>query len=173
MRRPGGATPRDIQAGSEKGVLPPPSGYPRTVGKALVVGEDDIESETWSDPIRGDVGFRTVFGGDVTTAEFTVGVADLEAGGWLGQHRHDPAEIYYVVSGHGIVSIDGQEQEVRAGAVVYIPGNSEHGIRNTGSGRLHFFYAFAVGSFEEIEYQFTADRHQSVAGSSSEGKSTA
>lgn len=141
------------------------------MSKALVISEGDVESDAWSDPIRGDVAFRTIFGGAVTTADFTVGVADLEAGGWLGQHRHDPAEIYHVISGRGILSIDGQDREVGAGTVAYIPGNSEHGIRNTGSGRLRFFYAFAVGSFEEIEYHFTADREHSVAESSSEGAS--
>jgi hypothetical protein len=28
--------------------------------------------------------------------------------------------------------------------LAYIPGDNEHGIRNTGNGRSRFFYAFAV-----------------------------
>jgi mannose-6-phosphate isomerase-like protein (cupin superfamily) len=123
---------------------------------AQVVSEDDVDLERWSDPVRGDVGFRTLFGGAVRTGDFTAGVTVLEVGGWLGHHRHEPAELYYVTSGEGTLSVDGREHEVRAGSAVYIPGGSEHAIRNTGGDLLRFFYVFAVGSFEEIEYRFTA-----------------
>ena len=47
---------------------------------------------------------------------------------------------------------------VTTGTAAYIPGNSEHGIRNTGTGPLRFFYVFAVGSFAEIEYRFTSQQ---------------
>lgn len=137
-----------------------PSGVGTTgfMSSARVVREDDVERTTWSDPIRGEVGFRTLFGGAVGTADFTVGVTELEVGGWLGHHRHEPAEIYYVLSGEGTLSIDGQDHPVRAGTAAYIPGNSEHAIRNTGSDQLRFFYVFAVGSFGEIEYRFTTEQ---------------
>ena len=124
----------------------------------LVVDEAGLEQETWSDPVRGEVGFRTLFGGDLTTTDFTAGVADLEVGGWLGHHRHEPSEIYYVLQGEGVLTIEGEEHAVRSGTAVYVPSNSEHGIRNTGDGLLRFFYAFAVGSFDQIEYRFTAER---------------
>ncbi len=123
---------------------------------AVVVQDSDVALEGWSDPVRGNVGFRTLFGGPATTtADFTAGVTELEPEGWLGHHRHQPSEIYYLLEGEGIVTIEGAEHAVRAGTAVYIPGDNEHGIRNTGSGRLRFFYAFGVGSFEEIEYRFS------------------
>lgn len=119
-----------------------------------VVNETDVEPESWADD-RGDVGFRTLFGGLTVTGDFTAGVTDLDVDGWLGQHRHEPAEIYYVLAGEGVLTIDGEEHPVSAGTAAYIPGNSEHGIRNTGTGALRFFYAFAVASFADIEYRFT------------------
>lgn len=122
-----------------------------------VVNESDVEPETWSDPVRGQVTFRTLLGDDVRTPEFTLGVTDLDAGDWLGHHRHDPAEVYYVLHGEGIVSIDGVEHPVGASTAVYIPGDSEHAIRNTGEGPLRFVHAFAVGSMDAIEYRFTAE----------------
>jgi mannose-6-phosphate isomerase-like protein (cupin superfamily) len=128
------------------------------VSEALIVTEADVGAETWLDAIRGRVGFRTIFGGDITTPDFTAGVTHLEAGGWLGHHRHAPSEIYYVLSGEGTVTIDGAEHAVGAGTAAYIPSNSEHGIRNSGGSPLRFFYVFAVGSFEEIEYRFTAEQ---------------
>jgi mannose-6-phosphate isomerase-like protein (cupin superfamily) len=122
-----------------------------------VVNEDDVEPESWSDPVRGVVSFRTLFGGAEQTGDFTAGVTELEVGGWLEHHRHAPPEIYYIVSGEGTVCLDGHEHEVRGGTSVYIPGNSEHSIRNSGKERLRFFYAFAVDSFDDIEYRFTDD----------------
>jgi len=121
------------------------------------VNESNVGVDTWSDAVRGEVAFRTIFGADPTTPEFTAGVTDLAPGGWLGHHRHEPAELYYVLQGEGILAVGGEEHAVNAGTAVYIPGNSEHGIRNTGSGHLRFFYAFAVGSFDRIEYRFSAD----------------
>jgi len=127
------------------------------MNEALVLNDSDVPLERWSDPVRGEVGFRTILGGATTRADFTVGVTELEPGGWLGSHRHEPAEVYHVLKGTGIVSIAGDDRPVQAGAVVFIPGNTVHGIRNTGSEPLHFFYAFAVASADEIEYRFTGD----------------
>ena len=124
--------------------------------EARVVSEDEVELEAWADAVRGHVGFRTLFGGAVRTGDFTAGVAELEVGGWLGHHRHEPSEIYYVLSGEGTLSVEGRQHHVRSGSAVHVPGGSEHAIRNTGSEELRFFYVFAVGSFEEIEYHFSA-----------------
>ena len=75
----------------------------------------------------------------------------------MGHHRHEPAEIYYVLTGEGVVTIDGEDHAVSAGSAVHIPGNSEHAIRDTGNGPLRLFYAFAVGSLDQIEYHFTGE----------------
>jgi mannose-6-phosphate isomerase-like protein (cupin superfamily) len=122
-----------------------------------VVHERDVEPESWSDSVRGDLAFSTLFGARRTTPEFTAGVARLAPGGWLGHHRHEPAELYYVLEGEGVLTIDGEEHAVTPGTAAYIPGSAEHGIRSTGPGFLRFFYAFAVGSFDEVEYRFTED----------------
>lgn len=124
---------------------------------AVVVDESDVSPETWSDAVRGDVAFRTLLGTDVTRPELTAGVADLAPGGWLGHHRHEPAELYYVTHGEGTLTIDGTDHAVGPGTAAYVPSNSEHGIRNTGNGPLRFLYAFAVGSFDQVEYRFTAE----------------
>jgi mannose-6-phosphate isomerase-like protein (cupin superfamily) len=121
-----------------------------------VVDERSVEPETWSDDVRGTVSFRTIFGGAHRTAEFTAGVAELEPGGWLGHHRHEPAELYHVIEGEGILVVDGVEHTVARGSTAYIPGDHEHGIRNCGTTLLRVFYTFALGgSFDQIEYRFT------------------
>ena len=125
------------------------------MNRALVVRETEVEPETWSDPVRGDVDFRTLFGDTTRKSDFTAGVTHLDPGGWLGHHRHGPSELYFVLSGTGVLTVDGQEHTVAPGTAVYIPSRSEHGIHNTGSEPLRFFYAFAVDSFEKVDYEFT------------------
>lgn len=124
--------------------------------RATVVHEDDVDPESWDDPVRGHLAFRALVSGDRTpSASLTTGVADLPSGGWLGRHRHAPAEIYYVLDGQGLVFLDGVEHPVRAGSSVFVPGEVEHGLRNVADAPLRFFYAFAVNSFAEVDYRFS------------------
>jgi mannose-6-phosphate isomerase-like protein (cupin superfamily) len=46
-------------------------------------------------------------------------------------HSHDEAQIYIVQSGHGIIEIDGEQQEVGPGWLVHIPGGSVHSLTPT------------------------------------------
>jgi quercetin dioxygenase-like cupin family protein len=121
-----------------------------------VLREADTQRETWDDPVRGRLGFRTFLGGASASRSLTTGVADLEAGGWLGLHRHLPAEVYHVLEGQGVVWLDGFEHVVDAGAWVYIPGDTEHGMANTGDGLLRVAYTLAADSFAAVEYRFSA-----------------
>ncbi len=116
-----------------------------------------VESEVWDDPVRGDVSFRVLFSADRTpTSSLYTGLGELAPGGRLGLHRHTQAEVYHLVEGSGVV-LDGVEHPVAAGSAVFIPGNAEHGIRNTGDGPLRFVYAFATDSIDDVVYRFSDD----------------
>ncbi len=124
--------------------------------RPVVVRLENSPADGWDDPGKGRVGWRTLFSGDVSPTEaLTAGVAELEPGGWLGLHRHSPAEIYFVLEGSGTVSLDGVEHEVEGGAAVFIPGDAEHGIRNSGAAKLRFLYVFPTDSFSDVEYRFS------------------
>jgi len=75
--------------------------------------------------------------------------------GFLKLHRHTHAEIYHVVSGTGMVCVEGQEYKVGKGSVVFIPGDAEHGIFNTGKEDLVWLYVFAADGFDNIVYRFS------------------
>jgi mannose-6-phosphate isomerase-like protein (cupin superfamily) len=122
----------------------------------IVVDEANAQRDGWDDPVRGRIHWRTLFSRGLTPSEgMTCGVAELGPGDWLGLHRHAPLEIYYVFAGAGVVSLDGREIAVKAGAAVFIPGMAEHGVRQTGSEVLRLFYAFPVDSFDSVEYLFS------------------
>jgi mannose-6-phosphate isomerase-like protein (cupin superfamily) len=123
----------------------------------IALDEVDAPQDGWDHPARGRLSWRTLFSKGTTPSEsMTCGVAELRPGDWLGLHRHAPAEIYYVLAGAGVMSLDGREIPVKAGSAVFIPGMVEHGIRQTGKEILRLFYSFPVDSFDSVEYRFSA-----------------
>lgn len=54
-------------------------------------------------------------------------------------HFHETTEeIYYIISGQGLMTIDGETELVDEGDIVYIPSNKVHTIRQTGNLPLRF-----------------------------------
>lgn len=128
---------------------------PVPLPESLVLHENDRQITSWHDH-RGRLTFRTFFSADSTATEWAVtGVAELPEDGFLALHRHQQAETYYVLSGAGVVTLGGTDHRVTPGSTVFIPGSTEHGIRNTGSVPLRFFYALAADAFTDIEYVFS------------------
>lgn len=130
--------------------------------RGIVVQEDGAPVEGWDDAIRGKVVWRTLLSGDRTpTSQLTLGVTELGPGqpSPFLPHRHAQAEAYYVLSGEGIVHLDGVEHPLRAGSTVFIPGDTWHGARNTGREVLRLLYVFAADSFADVHYVFPSDRN--------------
>ncbi len=63
----------------------------------------------------------------------------LAPGEGIQSHYHtDFEEIYYVLSGYGIMTIGEEKQEISRGDVVYIPANAPHTLFNTAEVPLRF-----------------------------------
>jgi mannose-6-phosphate isomerase-like protein (cupin superfamily) len=114
----------------------------------------------------GNVSWKTVFSSEKTATDtFTVGVAMCPPGsnsssvdsepGHLKLHRHTHPELYHITSGTGIVTVDGREYVIGKGSVVFIPGDAEHGVRNTGEADLVWLYVLAAEGFGEVVYRFS------------------
>ena len=52
------------------------------------------------------------------------------------------------------MQIDGLEYKVEAGSVVYIPGDSKHGIRNECEEDLTWLWVFAADGFGDVVYRW-------------------
>lgn len=137
--------------------------------QAVVVAESAVPLEGWDDALRGTITWRTLLSGDRTpTSQMTLGITEVGPGqpSPFHLHRHAQAEIYYVISGTGVVSIDGVEHALGPGSSVFVPGNRWHGARNTGSEVLRLLYVFAADSFADVAYEF-ADTAEPRAGDTS------
>src|SRR3954464_1957534 len=56
----------------------------------------------------------------------------LKPGSGIGHHEQKEDEIYYVLSGRGIMTIDGKSFEVDPGTAVLTRPGSSHGLKQTG-----------------------------------------
>lgn len=123
--------------------------------RPFVTDETAVEVETWADPVRGRISFRTLSGsGDPPTRGLTTGVARLAQDGWLGDHHHTAPEVYTVLSGTGLVVLDGQQHPLGPGSTVYIPGGAVHSVRNDGTAELAVFYALAADAMDDVVYHW-------------------
>ena len=57
----------------------------------------------------------------------------LKPGSAIGYHEQQEDEIYYVLSGRGIMKLDGKDVEVGPGTAILTRPGSSHGIRQVGS----------------------------------------
>ncbi len=62
----------------------------------------------------------------LNTPTMEVGIINLKKNQKDTQQPHESDEIYYVISGIGKIVIDGSEQDVNPGKIIYIPKNIPH-----------------------------------------------
>lgn len=63
----------------------------------------------------------------------------LEKGASIGEHDHtNDFEVYYILSGKGLVNDNGEEVVVEAGDVIYTADGAKHSIENIGDDVLDF-----------------------------------
>ncbi len=105
---------------------------------------------------RGDVQWKTLISAGQTDSEaLTAGVARLAPNGRLCAHHHAQPEVYVILEGAGVVTIDGVTADVAAGATVFIPGSVVHAIE-AGEVELRFAYVLAADAFTDVTYVFDA-----------------
>jgi mannose-6-phosphate isomerase-like protein (cupin superfamily) len=73
--------------------------------------------------------------------EISIQISDIIPGGEQFLHRHEQEQCYYIISGTGLMLIDDEEAEVKAGDSVFIPSNANHGIRNIDKDTLTYLTA--------------------------------
>ena len=72
----------------------------------------------------------------------STGMAVLEPGGSPHPpHQHPEEEFMIVASGNGEIEVDGKVIPVGPGAIMYTAGNTMHGIVNTGTEPMTFYWS--------------------------------
>ena len=101
----------------------------------FVTRVEDVKPEAWNDA-RGRLSFHTLISGGATPSNGLVaGVSVVEPDGSLALHSHAQPEIYFVLDGAAVVTIDGVERTVSPGAAVFIPGDARRNGRGSARAR--------------------------------------
>ena len=84
---------------------------------------------------KGSLDFVNVLGGvEIAGRALRFLHADVLAPGVsIGAHRHDHEEYYYILSGRGTITLDGQQVAVGPGDVTAVYPGGSHGLENTGT----------------------------------------
>ena len=128
------------------------------MAEPLIIREADLAWETWPDArlaAESPVVWKDLIGRDRRASHsLSLGIAEIPPGARLSTHRHAAPEIYYVMSGEGIVRIDEHDHPVAAGTAVFIPGAARHTFFNRGASPIRFVYVFPVDAFADLVYEF-------------------
>lgn len=77
-------------------------------------------------------------------------ISCYEPGAYVHMHSHKVQEqIYHVLSGEGVLTVDGERRLVRANDVTYIPPGVEHDFHCTGTDTLVFLVITSPPTDEE------------------------
>ena len=60
-------------------------------------------------------------------------VFEIAPGGHTPRHGHDWFHVNYILSGEGILVMDGVDHPVRSGSYAFVPAGVEHQFRNPGT----------------------------------------
>jgi quercetin dioxygenase-like cupin family protein len=122
--------------------------------KPVRVDQIDRGEETWDDPARGTLRWKTLMSAGLTATESLVcGIALMDAGQTFALHSHPEAEVYFGLEGAVDVMIDGTAHRMTPGVALFIPGNAVHGVLHADQ-PVRWFYTFAADAFADIAYTF-------------------
>lgn len=126
--------------------------------KPVIINQAELEWESWEDPeiaTKSPIRWKLLISSDrCQSSGIVTGIAEIPPNASLLLHHHEPEETYYVISGTGYMKIDDCEGQLVPGTTVFIPPNSKHTVRCTGTEPLVFIFTFARDSFDQIEYIF-------------------
>ena len=70
---------------------------------------------------------------------------EVAGGGYVEPHSHPTHEFYFVMSGRGIMDIEGDTREIGQGDLVYIPPNRVHTLKPISDHAPIHCFCFAIG----------------------------
>ncbi len=99
------------------------------------------------EPARGVTG-RVVIGQNDGAAKFCMRIFELLPGGHTPKHAHPWEHEIFVHAGRGSLYKEGQWTPIEKDWVIFIPGDEEHQLKNTGEEPLVFVCLVPAGAPE-------------------------
>lgn len=112
----------------------------------ILIAEEDVKVD--EPPPHGKIGMSTAWriSDAVPVRSFEFRKRALHPGAAIGLHPINHDEIYYVLSGEGVVQSDGEEAVLTAGMAAYLYTGANVGIRQVGEEPLVLIIAYPPGN---------------------------
>jgi quercetin dioxygenase-like cupin family protein len=113
-----------------------------------VIHYSEAEAKKYpSEQAKGATG-RVVIGKADGAGKFCMRVFEIARAGVTGKHAHEWEHEVFVHSGRGAILRDGKWVALSTGSVVFIEGNEEHQLKNTGEEPFVFVCVIPSGAPE-------------------------
>lgn len=111
---------------------------------AVIVAEKDVMHE--EAPPHGAIGMSTVYrlADQAPNRTMDFRKRTLHVGAALGVHPIDHDEVYYVLSGEGILTSAGRESPLKTGMAAYLYRGDQVGLRQTGKAPLTIIVSYPL-----------------------------
>lgn len=63
--------------------------------------------------------------------------------GGIPEHAHENIETYTILKGKGVMTVDGEKQNVKEGDYIFIPSGKKHALENTGEDDMHMMFVYS------------------------------
>ena len=104
-----------------------------------------VDDVAWT-PLTGlfikDSGYKSVADLNYTGGAYSIELTKVAPGGSSPTHVEPHAHLFYILSGWGEVTIEGEAQEVRPGSVSPISAGQRHSFRNLGADSLEMLVVY-------------------------------
>jgi mannose-6-phosphate isomerase-like protein (cupin superfamily) len=124
------ASSHGVQASAANAQQPP---APKARGGYVLERDKDVAREEPGTHKGGGTTIGYSFFKDTPNLAMVFRKRALKPGSGIGYHEQKEDEIYYVLSGRGLMTIDGKEFEVGPGDAVLTRPGSSHGLKQAGA----------------------------------------
>ena len=90
----------------------------------------------------------------IKSSSVSVGLLKIKPMVELPLHYHRPNEVYIIKRGKGLLLELNTTKHLTTGDIIFIPKNTAHGLKNTGSTPMLLYWIFPTDSWEEVKYNF-------------------
>lgn len=104
----------------------------------MVKHVDQLESITITSPLAQHASMKVLVSKEEGWQDHVFRVVNVEKDGYTPKHEHPWPHINYFLEGEGELMIDGVIHQVKPGSYAFVPGNTIHQFKNTGSTLFKF-----------------------------------
>lgn len=97
-----------------------------------IIKYTDVKPTYFESDIAKGIAGRVVIGKKDGADNFCMRIFEISPEGNTPKHSHDWEHEIFIYAGRGEIFNNGQWNPVKSGDVVFVPGNEEHQIRNSG-----------------------------------------